>query len=64
MCNFKQYVLDGIDLIDLIEILGVTPEAFYSKFETEIEIDNRNKITEFLGLDELMESYDNDGGYS
>lgn len=55
--DFKQIVIDSIGLVDLIDILEITPEEFYNKYEEEIN-NNRDEIYEFLNIEKVYDDAD------
>lgn len=53
--DFKQKIIDGVPVVDLIEILGLTPEDIIDAFDDKIE-DRYNELKEYLGGDEAEDS--------
>jgi hypothetical protein len=53
--DFKQKVMDGVPLVDLIEILGITVEELIDAFDDKFE-ERYNELREYLGGDEAEDS--------
>jgi hypothetical protein len=53
--DFKQKVMDGVPLVDLIEILGITVEELIDAFDDKFE-ERYYELKEYLGGDEAEDS--------